>query len=304
MSKTLCNRSCRLCGRKEQQVFLNNCITYLDETYALYRCSSCGFVTTDPVPGPEILSKYYDDEYWSFSDNDANKSIDRFYEFRMAPALRTIKKYVPTGGKILDCGAGNGAWVNMVTRAGFDALGLDQYSAPQDNEVLISGDLKKAELEDNFFDAITCFHVLEHLVDPVDSFKIAIKKLKRGGIMMIEVPNIDSLAFYLLGKRWQPLELPTHLNHFNPETLDKIILDSGADIITKEFFSLRASPSVPVLSVFPGLTPKLVRRLHHGRYPLPLKLLYLLLQMMVCPLCMITAMKKRGSIMRIILIKK
>jgi len=303
MSKSGIDNQCRLCGSKNYRTLLKGIKTAYDEEYALVQCA-CGFISISPMPDEKTLKKYYDQDYWDSGENASKSGINKLFEIRMRPALRRLKKHLPNGGRVLDWGAGDGQWVRMMADAGFESIGIDQYSVNPDNENFINGGIEARELSNRQFDAITCFHVLEHLRDPIKSIENALGKLRKHGIMIIEVPNIYSSWFTIFKKRWQPLEVPTHLNHFNPETLGKIILDNRADIITKEFFSLRASPSVPVLSVFPGLTPKLVRRLHQGRYPLPLKLLYLLLQMMACPLCMITAMLKRGSIMRITLIKK
>ena len=96
--------------------------------------------------------------------------------------------------------------------------------------------------------------------------------------MVIEVPNIDSLGFRFFRNKWQPLEIPTHLNHFGPKTLSKVILsDEKSQIIRKRYFSLRASPAALVLSIFPRLNPRRVREAKDGQrsfFKLPIYLFF------------------------------
>ncbi len=296
---------CRLCGQYGHKTVLSAQKTEFDDAYSLNRCLSCGFVSVAPLPTAEMLGKYYSNEYWQPPKQNSHDIVDKLYQLRMRSVLNRIQNYFPQGGNVLDWGAGNGAWVRFLQKIGYEALGIDQYAVNPESNYLINGDIKTVDLKTSSFDVITCFHVLEHLPDPVESFKAALDKLKPKGLMVIEVPNIDSWGFRVFGSKWQPLEIPTHLNHFNLATLNKLIESSRqAEIVQAEFFSFRASPASLVLSLFPCLTPRKVRACHSGSYPIPYKLAYLLLQIGAMPISLAVGALRKGSIMRLTIMKR
>ncbi|MCP4147744.1 MAG: class I SAM-dependent methyltransferase [bacterium] len=312
MNSTENSFSCRLCDNRQYSPVLEDIPTHLNETYSLVQCGSCSFVTIYPLPTPEDLSRYYDENYWQ-PEQEKKKTRgltpeERLYEFRMRGILRFIEKTFPQkeGVRALDWGAGDGAWVRYLLKNGYETVGLDRYSIKPQDECFINGDIKDAGIPGEAFQIITCFHVLEHLHDPVESFKAAFEKLKKGGLMIIEVPHIGAWGFKLFGKRWQPLQVPTHLNHFTLDTIKQVIRSGGEDrakIITTGFFSMRASPAALVLSLFPALTPKSVRREGKGGYGMLMKMVYLGLQLSAYPFSRLAGTIKKGSIMRLALIK-
>jgi hypothetical protein len=123
--------------------------------------------------------------------------------------------------------------------------------------------------------------------------------LKTGGVIIVEVPNLDSVGFQIFKHRWQPLEIPTHLNHFTPATLQRVFETAGnVKILKTEFFSHRISPAALVLSLFPALSPRNTRKKYKGRYPLPRLGVYFLMQLLSYPLAAAGSLLGRGEIVR------
>jgi 2-polyprenyl-3-methyl-5-hydroxy-6-metoxy-1,4-benzoquinol methylase len=80
---------------------------------------------------------------------------------------------------------------------------------------VITGDLLSARYPDDFFDIITMFDVLEHLPNPIETLTECSRIIKRGGILIIETLNTDSLIFKILKQNW-PLFSPSYdLFYFN-----------------------------------------------------------------------------------------
>ncbi len=156
----------------------------------LYRCNNCGFVMFQPVlaGSPDfykaITTKdtYYYPEKWEFLQ-----------------AIRDLKKY--RSHRILDIGCGSGYFLDLlrdslpsVDYAGYElnsemselarSKGHKVYHGPFPEAVL-------AENEDESFDAICMFQVLEHLPDPVATLKSARRLLRRRGILIIGVPDAE-----------------------------------------------------------------------------------------------------------------
>src|SRR5439155_77066 len=73
------------------------------------------------------------------------------------------------------------------------------------------------------FDVVTAFHVLEHVPDPVAVARRMLDWLTPSGLLIVEVPNAGGLGATLFGRAWSGLELPRHLSHFTPETLERVI---------------------------------------------------------------------------------
>jgi len=80
------------------------------------------------------------------------------------------------------------------------------------------------------FDAISLFHVIEHIAQPVEFLRRVSQMLKKSGKMVIEVPSLDDAllatcppyrAFY-----WQR----AHLAYYNAQTLRKVLKRAGLKV--------------------------------------------------------------------------
>lgn len=115
--------------------------------------------------------KYYEDDKWDF--HEALKDIDN---------KQTIIE--------IGCGPGN-FLVNCI-RKGIDCYGTEYNedaikSAKEKGIVIIDSD--ELKLKKSYFDAVFCFHVLEHVANPVSFFSDLVSILKPDGILCISVPN-------------------------------------------------------------------------------------------------------------------
>jgi SAM-dependent methyltransferase len=291
---------CRICNNTEMTPILSGLQTRLGEVYSLMQCNLCAFISTHPLPGPNILKQYYDQDYWQNSGGKTGGLLDTFYNLRMHGIIKAIKTMVPCNGYILDWGAGDGSLLRLLEAEGFEGVGIDIYSAESPNRKLINSSIQDAPFQNGSFDAITCFHVLEHIDEPVPSIKKAIQLLKPGGILILEVPNIESFGFKLFKRNWYPLDIPVHINHFSLTVLQRILDTAGNNQIRKiDYFSHRHSPSSVLLSVLPAISPPRVRAKHSGNFPVPLMVFYLFLQLISYPFALIEALMHRGEILRL-----
>ena len=94
-----------------------------------------------------------------------------------------------------------------------------------------TGTLPHTELKAESFDAVTMWQVLEHVQNPRHTVEAAANLLRPGGILVIEVPNIESRTFAEFGEHWRGLELPRHFQHFSPKTLSATLPEDQFRII-------------------------------------------------------------------------
>lgn len=291
---------CRICGGQQLHLLLPELRSCFGEVYSIKRCSKCSFVSVAPLPTTQNLDRYYNQHYWQKMGGKTAHLLELLYRLRMSRVIKQIKKLTPHKGRILDWGAGDGSLLNLLEKEGFYCWGIDTYSSNTDKRNLINATIEEIPLPNNFFDAITCFHVLEHIRNPLASLKKAFHLLKTGGIIVVEVPNIASGGFHIFKKKWYPLDIPVHLNHFSPTVIHRLFNMVGkTQIIKIDYFSHRHSPSSIVLSLFPSMSPSRVRSINSGHYPLPLMIMYLIFQVVAYPFALMESLINRGEIIRL-----
>jgi SAM-dependent methyltransferase len=139
-----------------------------------------------------------------------------------------------------------------------------------------AGDLVEAPFAPGEFDCVSAFHVLEHVPDPVTAVARMLGWLAPGGLLIVEVPNAGGLGARLFGRAWSGLELPRHLSHFTPETLERVAARAGGRVV---WCWHQAKPRYYLWSLgfwlrdrgFPGLARLAERRAVYGLLKLVLE---------------------------------
>ncbi|MDZ8055090.1 MAG: methyltransferase domain-containing protein [Aulosira sp. ZfuCHP01] len=108
-------------------------------------------------------------------------------------------------GKLLDVGCGSGAFLSIAQERGWHVDGIElssslaQICEQNVNITVTNTSFEEANLPTNYYDAITFWDIIEHVIDPVFCMKKAKTLLKSGGVMLFCTPNEDSL---LAGVAW------------------------------------------------------------------------------------------------------
>ncbi|MEA2469183.1 MAG: hypothetical protein QOE38_181, partial [Thermoleophilaceae bacterium] len=187
-------------------------------------CARCGAATTDPWPSERTLATAYRGWYRPAGGRFAGPGDAILKRSRGALARRLAKVAPP--GEVLDVGAGDGTLLDALRRHGRAAVGLEL--------VATRPDIKAADIADlpdgSRFAAIVFWHSLEHLPRPADALARAAGLLAPGGVLVIAVPNSDSLQAKAFGNRWLALDLPRHLVHLPARVLVERLRELGLDI--------------------------------------------------------------------------
>ena len=194
--------------------------------YSLVRCPECALVWLDNPPAPEEMSFHYGVQY---DESIAEKKPEHWHE-RQQGLFRH-----KTEGSILDLGCSSGGFLASLDRNKWKLFGIEMSESVARRAEALSGaqvfvgDIVDAPFTPNSFDAITCFHVLEHMYHPHDILVKVREWLKPGGIFYLMVPNIESAGRRIFGTYWYALELPRHLSHFSPDSLRKVATRAGLE---------------------------------------------------------------------------
>jgi SAM-dependent methyltransferase len=172
------------------------------ERLLLVECRTCAFAWQWP-PRRDLdksvahaSSRYVEPQDNAYYDPATRAKVAR-------EQLGFIRELTGAPTRLLDVGAGDGAFVMEAARQGWSAVGVDP-AAPvcrDDNPRFVRGLLSDLPPEERF-DVITLWDVIEHLDSPMDVLAAATKLLSPGGHLVIETGNYQSADRIAAGQSW------------------------------------------------------------------------------------------------------
>jgi 2-polyprenyl-3-methyl-5-hydroxy-6-metoxy-1,4-benzoquinol methylase len=208
-----------------------------DERFDLARCAGCGLLVTMPMPADDVIERYYSTKY----RGDRHAFTDRM---RVKLRARMLQRHVPPGfrGRLLDIGCGDGHFALHMRDAGWQisATEINPVTIEHLRAIGIEAKTPAEALADGFghtFDAVTCWHVLEHVIDPRQLARWARSVLAPNGVFQVTVPDVSSWQAKLFGRQWLHLDVPRHRYHFTSETLDRLLRESGFELTLRSTFA-------------------------------------------------------------------
>ncbi len=209
--------------------------------YQLKRCTQCNLVFTAER---NFSTAHYDDVYsglptYRMMLNDARQTFEGSKGYRelwwfKRKALKWLKERRPNG-RLLDVGSGPGTFLMVAKNDfGYAIQGVEPASiaAKAANDFGVPtycGALEDfAKQNPGTFDAITSFEVLEHVPDPLTVLVTAKSLLKKDGLLVLSVPNLDDP--YLLDQTISVTMPPIHINFFSRKSLSRVLQRAGFEI--------------------------------------------------------------------------
>lgn len=242
LNKNLEYTDCNFCGSKLYSIFLispkakdhnNRLFSTTSQAVAgetVVRCISCGLIYVNPRPKK---SKILTDYSKAKEDIYINEKEARMKTFKNS--LKIIQKYKKTG-VLLDVGCAAGFFLKVVQRQGFEVYGIEpnKWLADWGRKNLklniASKSFEESDFPKDFFDVVTFWDVLEHTINPLETLEKTNRVLKKGGILMLNYPDINSLPAKIFGKHWWFI-ISNHLFYFTPDTISKMLKKTGFEII-------------------------------------------------------------------------
>jgi len=223
--------SCPICSKSTFSPFLE-CKDYTVslDTFSIVKCGNCDFAFTNPIPEDSKIGSYYESEKYISHSNTSKGIVNRLYQL---VRNYTLKKKINllqslSGNKdLLDIGSGTGEFINQAQDYNFKVKGIEPSETArkkgEENYGLLANEEKAINrFSDQKFGFITMWHVLEHVYHLNDRIAEIYRILKDDGYVIIAVPNHTSYDAKHYKEFWAAYDLPRHLYHFSPNTIEKL----------------------------------------------------------------------------------
>lgn len=191
------------------------------------------------TPVPEDLSPYYEsDKYISHTDSSKGV-VDWVYQkvkrFQLAQKKSRLLSLTSSKASVLDVGTGTGDWPVYLKQNGHKVQGLETSNAARAIAIEKGIEVYSSweELQGQSYQAITMWHVLEHLEDPATALSLLFDCLEPGGVLLIAVPNFRSYDAQKYGPYWAAYDVPRHLWHFSSASIKALGEGAGLRWVKK-----------------------------------------------------------------------
>lgn len=200
-----------------------------DGKRTIVRCAGCGLAFLDPFPDAAELAALYSSTYYH--------QDPRYSDYLHSETARSISPRLP-GGRVLDVGVGAGEFLQVASKAGYQAEGIDTSEAAvalcrQAGLTASQADLTTFDAPASSFRCVTMWDVIEHLTRPRDYLRAAHRLLAPGGLLVVKTPNVPWALMTLarvVSRVMTPRSLlgyPAHLLYFESRSLRTILERSG-----------------------------------------------------------------------------
>ena len=224
--------TCPLCGGQQLEHALTCTDHYASgEKFDVVKCVHCGFLLTQNVPVEAEIGKYYETpDYISHSDTQKGM-MNRVYHwvrrYMLSQKAALVKRLAHMEkGTLLDYGTGTGYFPHTMMKKGWTVKAIEKSSQARTfakNNFQMDVDEEKAlkEYQAKSFDVITLWHVMEHLEHLNEMWQTLSGLLKEKGVLIVAVPNPTSYDAVKYREWWAAYDVPRHLWHFTPATMQK-----------------------------------------------------------------------------------
>jgi len=260
--------ACLACGASQASFFIaaEDDLTGKPGRFEFTSCDNCGLVYQRRRLTVEHIKLYYEGDYIAHQSGRRWGALAPLFTYAMGALdrakVRIVGRYVSLGPseRVLDVGCGSGAFLTHVKRvtgaqcAGVDFIDLSTRPA-FDGVEFHHGLFYEQRVGHDRFDLVTMWHFLEHDYDPQRSLAQARAALKPGGVLVVEVPRLDSLSFRLFRGRWPGLQAPQHTALYDRAHLVDLVEKAGFEVV--EHLPYGAFP--PYFYLFCGVSFVLLR---------------------------------------------
>jgi SAM-dependent methyltransferase len=223
--------------------------TRLDEgNRSLRTCANCGTSETFPRLDPSTLEAQYSEAYYGPDNVKFVPAVEALVAWITRQRAARVHTLMSGRGRILEIGCGRGLLLHELAQFGHECHGIERSvlaarrAGQTEGLRVYTQPLEECPFGQRYFDLVIIWHVLEHLEHPQKTLALISRLLKPGGLLCLEVPNLDSAQSRSTGKNWFHLDLEHHLYHFSTNGLHRLLLSTGFRVEKTTTLSLEQGP--------------------------------------------------------------
>ena len=198
------------------------------EIFTIAETSTKGVFRTQNLPAN--LDPYYESTEYISHHQDSGSLKEKLYKFLQGFNLKykrnILKEELNFGNSILDYGCGAAEFLKYIEKD-FMTFGLEpneiarNYASQKLSKTKIISEI--SEIENNSLDAITLWHVFEHIDNQEEMITLFHNKLKVNGLLIIAVPNPTSYDAKRYKEFWAAYDVPRHIYHFTKKGMENLM---------------------------------------------------------------------------------
>jgi SAM-dependent methyltransferase len=214
--------------------------TVSHQSFSIWQCQQCTLRFTQDVPDAASIGPYYRSDNYISHSNTSKGLVNSLYHLVRKQTLSDKYRLIASAtrtrqGKMLDIGAGTGAFVAYMQAKGWEVTGLEpdetaREVARTDHRVQLLEMDHLFALQPDGFDAITLWHVLEHVHDLHPYLEQLKTLIRRNGRIFIAVPNYTCYDAAVYQEAWAAYDVPRHLYHFSPDSMETLLTQHGLQL--------------------------------------------------------------------------
>jgi len=240
---------CPVCGKNDYRYWFRP----HQSPGRIVQCKECGFVLVNPIettkaliqngavlgnkPTPLLTSSNIEDIKGSWEQPLIERYMHEFpaKKLNAQDVLSHINSLTRRRGSLLDVGCGCGVFLGVASTQGWNCYGIEPlvmhaiFARAKFGLRITTDTLRDDTYPSEFFDVITAFQVFEHLIHPDQEIGSIRRILKTGGLLVIEVPNIDTIMVRLLRSRHRHF-VQDHVSLFSGKTLTRFLNGWGFQV--------------------------------------------------------------------------
>jgi ubiquinone/menaquinone biosynthesis C-methylase UbiE len=203
--------------------------TVSGELFEVMKNEKYEMLVTFPVPS-SLGSYYKSTDYISHTDS-TKTFFDKIYQlvknYTLKQKRSLLNSFNMESKTVLDVGAGTGDFLKACKNSNWKVLGIEPSLEAREIAKKKGIHLKEnlSDIDNQKFDVITLWHVLEHVEDLKDTIKNLNFLLKPEGRIVIAVPNFKSYDALFYKECWAAFDVPRHLWHFSQNTIQKLFCE-------------------------------------------------------------------------------
>jgi SAM-dependent methyltransferase len=244
------HRLCPLCGTDNVKTKPS---VYSKGEWIIKKCVRCHLVYLENPPAYEELEVTYAWEKTSHQAAEEKRKkesalrrgvrvLERYKDelIRRDKLIDLVKQYFPAG-PVIDVGCGGGQVMSRLDKK-YTPFGIEvskelsgmaqQITKDRGGRVFCGNALLGLDtFEKNFFAAVIMSAYFEHEAAPREVLQKILSILRPGAPLVIKVPNYGCLNRMVTGDKWCGFRYPDHVNYWTPQTIRKILKDTGFEIV-------------------------------------------------------------------------